>query len=273
MSSSQKTKDRSKKADKGGSSGAKSKTAVYVYGIVPGDVEVQKNAKGVGEPPATVDVIREGDIAALVSKIPADQTLGRPEDLQAHAQLLDGTAGVAPVLPLRFGAVMTDPDSVTEELLREHHDEFAEALGSLEGRAEYIVKSRYHEEEFLAQLLSENQQAAQLRDDIQQKPKDASRDSQIALGELIANVIEQQRQVHTNAVIEELGELAEQVNPREPTHEWDAVHLALLAEVARQADLEEVLDRLNEDWRGLVTLRLLGPLAPYDFVVTAKAEG
>ena len=51
------------------------------------------------------------------------------------------------------------------------------------------------------------------------------------------------------------------------------VHLALLAKVDRQSDLEEVVERLNKDWGDLATLRLLGPLAPYDFVVTARPEG
>jgi hypothetical protein len=104
----------------------KADTAVYVYGIVPGDVEVDESARGVCDPPVSVDVVRAGDIAALVSVISTDCTLGTPEDLQAHAKLLDGTARVAPVLPLRFGAVMTDEEAVAEELLRDHHDEFAQ---------------------------------------------------------------------------------------------------------------------------------------------------
>ena len=264
MTTSQRTKSRSQSAKK--------HTGIYVYGIVPADVEPQKSAKGVGDPPAEVDVIREGDIAALVSSISIDNPLGRPEDLQAHAQLLDGTAKVAPVLPLRFGAVMTDEESVAQELLREHHDEFAKALEALEGHAEYIVKGRIDEEAFLSQLLEENNDAARLRDDIRSKPGEASRNSQMALGELIANVIEQQRQVRTNAVTEELDGVVMQINSREPTHEWDAVHLAMLAEVDRQADLEDVVDRLNEEWGDLLTLRLLGPLAAYDFVVTAAPE-
>ena len=168
---------------------------------------------------------------------------------------------------------MTDEESVAQELLRDHHDEFAKALEALEGHAEYIIKGRYDEEAFLSRLLSENSEAAQLRDDIRDKPKDASRNSQIALGELIAKVIEQQRESHTKAVAEELEGVVLQINPREPTHEWDAVHLAMLAEVDRQADLEDVVERLNEDWGDLLTLRLLGPLAAYDFVVTAEPGG
>jgi hypothetical protein len=244
---------------------------VYVYGIVPGDVEVEKSAQGIGDPPAPVEVVHEGDIAALVSVITVDRALGTPEDLEAHARLLDGTAGVAPVLPLRFGAVMTDVDSVVEELLRGHHDEFAQALEALEGQAEYVIKGRYQEKPFLAQLLSESEQAQQLSAEIRDLPEDASRNSRIALGELIANALESTRAEDTKTVINELEGIATQVNPREPTHEWDAVHVALLAEVERQAELEEALRRLNENANGLMKLRLLGPLAAYDFVVTGTA--
>jgi hypothetical protein len=248
-------------------------SAVYVYGIVPGDVEVEKSAQGICDPPAPVDVVHEGDIAALVSVISTDCALGTPEDLQAHAKLLDGTARIAPVLPLRFGAVMTDQDAVAEELLRDHHDEFAEALKALEGQAEYIVKGRYDDQAFLTRLLSESDEARQLADDIRDKSEDAARNSRIALGELIANAIEAMRNADTNTVIDEVEGIASQVNPREPTHEWDAAQVAVLCEVERQAELEEVVHRMNENASGLMKLRLLGPVAAYDFVVTAKATG
>jgi Gas vesicle synthesis protein GvpL/GvpF len=265
MSASRKTKDRA--------NGRQADCGVYVYGIVPGDVEVQESAEGIGDPPAPVVVVHEGDIAALVSIVRCDRALGTPEDLEAHAKLLDGTATVAPVLPLRFGAVMTDEDAVADELLRDHHDEFARALKSLEGRAQYVIKGRYDEEAFLTQLLSESRQARQLSAEIRDKPEDASRNSRIALGELIAKAVESMRNTDTKTVIEELDGVAGQVNPRDPTHEWDAVHVALLLEVERQGELEEVLDRLNENAKGRMRLRLLGPLAAYDFVVTGSAEG
>ena len=239
--------------------------AIYVYGIVPADVQVEDDAQGIGDAP--VQVIREGDIAALVSPIQTDQAIGKPEDLQAHAQLLDGTASVAPVLPLRFGAVMTDSESVAQELLREHHDDFAAALNALEGHAEYIVKGRYEQKQFLADLLDENDQARALRDDIRAKPEDASRNSRIALGEIIANTVEAKRQSDTQTVVGQLDDVARQLNVREPTHEWDAVHVALLAEVDREGDVQAVIDQLNEKGKGRIQLRLRGPLAPYDFVV------
>jgi hypothetical protein len=249
---------------------AESVDGIYVYGIVPADVEVEKNAKGIGDPPAKVKVIREGDIAALVSPIKTDHPLGKPECLQAHARLLDGTASVSPVLPVRFGAVLPDEDAVAEELLRANHDEFASALSQLEGHAEYIVKGRYNDEAILSEVLSESDQAQQLREDIRGKSEDASRNSRIALGELVSKTVEAKRDADTKTALDELDGLASQVNVREPTHELDAVYVAVLAEVDREGDLEKTVEKLGKKWKGRVDMRLLGPLAPYDFVVTTN---
>ena len=48
----------------------------------------------------------------------------------------------------------------------------------------------------------------------------------------------------------------------------DAVYVACLTELAKQGDLEETVGRLAQEWSGRIDIRLLGPLAPYDFVVT-----
>ncbi|MFD0885570.1 GvpL/GvpF family gas vesicle protein, partial [Streptosporangium algeriense] len=43
--------------------------ASYVYGIVPGDTEVDADARGVGDPPGRVRLVRHGEIAALTSEV------------------------------------------------------------------------------------------------------------------------------------------------------------------------------------------------------------
>ncbi len=53
---------------------------------------------------------------------------------------------------------------------------------------------------------------------------------------------------------------------REPAHEHDAVHVALLVETACHAELEQAVAGLASDWEERIDLRLLGPLAPYDFI-------
>ncbi|MGW5380452.1 GvpL/GvpF family gas vesicle protein [Nocardia sp. NPDC003999] len=248
-------------------------TSVYVYGIVPADVEPEPHASGVGDPPGEVSVIRHGEIAALVSMLESDRPLGTPDDLTAHAELLDGSAAVAPVLPLRFGAVMTDTEAVENELLGANEDEFRSALEQLEGRAQFVVRGRYVENTILRELLDENAEAARLAGEIRDKPEDATRNERIALGEMINQAIESKRAEDTRKVVAELEQFEPLVNQRDPTHEEEAVHIAVLVELDRQKDLEETLRRLGEDWDGRVELNLLGPMAAYDFVMKRAPEG
>ncbi|MGW4368613.1 GvpL/GvpF family gas vesicle protein [Nocardia takedensis] len=248
-------------------------SGVYVYGIVPADVEPEPDVTGVGDPPAPVTVVRHGQVAALVSPLGSTEALGTPEDLTAHAELLDGSASVAPVLPLRFGAVMTDADAVESELLEANEDRFRAALAELEDRAQFVVRGRYVEQTLLPDLLGDDPEAARLHEQIRGRPEDATRDARIALGELINAAIERERARDTARVIEALGDLDVLINPREPSHEEDAVHVAVLIHNGDRARFEDVLRELTADWDGKVDLALLGPMAAYDFVTAPAPEG
>src|SRR5690349_13439315 len=92
--------------------GSREDSGIYVYGIVPGDVELNQGVTGVGDPPGEVRLVRSGDLAALVSDVKTDNPLGTPEDLQVHQEILDATCASAPVLPSRFGAVLSSDDAV-----------------------------------------------------------------------------------------------------------------------------------------------------------------
>ncbi|MGN9842046.1 GvpL/GvpF family gas vesicle protein [Nonomuraea sp. H19] len=241
---------------------------LYVYGLVPEDVEVAEDAGGVGDEPGEVKVIRHGEIAALVSEIPLDRPLGTPDDLVRHQGLLDGTAAAVPVLPLRFGAVLASADAVVDELLAAHHDEFLAALKEMDGRAQYVVKGRYVEQAVLREVMEEIPEAARLRDEIRTLGEEAARDLRIRLGELVGNAIAAKRESDTRALLEAVDAVSALAAVREPSHEQDAVHLALLVEMDRQAELEQVVADFAERWAGRVEFRLLGPMAAYDFVAS-----
>ena len=256
-------------------SGARQKqeTGFYVYGVVPSDVETTDEARGVGDPPASVETVTHEDIAALVSEIPREAELGKPEDLAAHARLLDATAATSPVLPLRFGAVLADRDAVEQELLAANHDDFASALRELEGRMEFIVKGRYEQDAVLREVLDENDRARQLREAITDKPGDATREHRIELGEIVTESVAAKRDRDTADLVETLRPLEFDGAMREPSHERDAVYVAYLVNADRQDEFREAVDAWAGRHGDRIDVRLLGPVAPYDFVVTAKPEG
>jgi len=242
-------------------------TGVYIYGILPGDVELQaQDAAGVGDPPAAVRLVRYNEIAALVSDVDVSRPLGQPDDLMAHEELLDSVATDAPVLPLRFGAVVASEDAVTGELLEEHYEELSEALQQLDGIAQYVVKGRYTQDAILREILEESPEAADLAQQLKDADPDASRNARIELGEIINNAVAAKREEDTRAVGDALEGVVAAIAVRDPSHDLDAVHLALLVEATSEDQLLRAVRQLADDWEGRIDLRLLGPMAAYDFV-------
>jgi len=254
-------------------SGDQQQTGIYVYGIFPADIEVTAEQRGVGDPPGTLQVIRGGDLAALVSEVGLARPLGSPEDLRTHQDLLDSSAADMPVLPMRFGAVLASEDAVADELLRDHQDEFAQALSELEGLTEYVVRGRYVEQAILDEVLSENRQAARLREQIRNTDADATRDARIQLGEIISDAITAKREEDTRVLGERMADHCVASVVREATHERDAVNVAFLLDASQEKDLERVTEDLAKAWAGRVEVRLLGPMAAYDFVRTTAPGG
>ncbi|MEH0934294.1 GvpL/GvpF family gas vesicle protein [Micromonospora psammae] len=238
---------------------------LFLYGIVPSDVEPTPDAVGVGDPPGEVIAVQHGELAVLASEVGLEEPIGRPADLTAYQTLLDGTAEVAPVLPVRFGTVVTGEDAVAD-LLDAHHDQFAAALDEFEDRIQYTVHGRFDEQELISRLLAENPAAADLAEQVRGRPEAESREQRIRLGEMISQAVELSREAENRQLVEAAGRFAVRDAARPPSHELDAVNVAFLVAVDDEDEFVGAVEEFAEQRRGLVRMRLLGPLAPYDFV-------
>jgi hypothetical protein len=228
---------------------------------------------GVGDQAGQVRVVRFDGLAALVSDVNVAKPLGSPEDLAAHQQIVDATAAELPVLPARFGAVLPSDEAVVEELLTPNHDEFEDALKDLEGRTQYVIKGRYVEKAILSEVLSDNRQAARLAGKLRDADPDATRDARIKLGEIINAAVSAKRHKDTRVLGNAMEGHCVASVVREPTHELDAAHVAFLVETDKESEVEQVVEDLARDWEGRIELRLLGPMAAYDFVGSVLPEG
>jgi len=240
---------------------------IYVYGIVPKQIRLPSDALGVGEPPAKVRLIQHGDVAALTSVMDAERSLGLPQDLRAHFTLLNDTAALGPVLPMRFGAVMPDERTVVDKLLALHHDEFVESLDELDGYGQYLVKGRYPQDDILREIIANNPEAARLCEEINRLPTDAAHDQRVALGELIHVCLETLRDQDTKLLLKTVSPWAAAVEVRDAASEQDSFQIAVLVTSEKGADFERSICKIAPEWRGRLGLQLIGPMAPYDFVL------
>jgi hypothetical protein len=189
---------------------------IYVYGILPADIEVTAGIPGVGEHPGLLRDVRFDGLAALISEVDSSGRLGSPDDLRTHREILDATAAEVPVLPLRFGTILASEDAVAEDLLAARHDEFTAALDQLEGRTEFQVKGRYVKDAVLGEVLSQHKQAAGLREAIQGKDPDAAGNARIELGRLLNQAVRARREEDTRALRQAMERLCVASVAREP---------------------------------------------------------
>ncbi|MHA6630350.1 GvpL/GvpF family gas vesicle protein [Pseudonocardia sichuanensis] len=239
-------------------------TATYVYGLVGADTQLPDGLTGLG-PSGKVSTVVHGDVAAIVGDVPADRPLGTRDDLLAHEAVVDTVASIAAVLPMRFPAVVEE-EGVVEELLAPHHDRFVAALGELEGRVQYTLKGRYEQDVVLREVLESDPEIRQLQAEIRDLPEDATYHQRLRLGELVVGALEERRDAEAEQLVTGLEPYAVGIVEHHPGQPDDIVNAAFLVERERAQEFEDAVEGQGERLHGRARLRLLGPLAPYDFV-------
>jgi hypothetical protein len=242
----------------------------YVYGIVPADTDVPEELSGIdgGE----LSLVRHGELAAVVSEIGMDRPLGTRQDLLAHERVVESLAAENAMLPLRFGAVVRTVEAVTDELMASHHDWFADVLADLADRAEFIIFGTYVQDTVLREVLMEEPELMRLRESVQQLSEDAGYYERVRLGELIAQALEGKRETDNAALAQAIAPHAVAVAPRQPVGDDTAADVAFLVSKAERRRFEDAVEDLGGRWADRIRLRMVGPLAPYDFVPPTPEE-
>jgi hypothetical protein len=235
----------------------------HVYGLIKADTPVPDNLSGFG-PSGRVSTIRHGRVAAIVGDVP-DRPLGVRGDLVAHEAVLDAVAARAAVVPMRFPAVVEE-DAVVDELLAPNEDHFLAVLQELEGRVQFTLTGRYERDAVLRELLVGDDEIRALREKVWELPEDASYFDRVRLGELVVAALGGRRQVEGAQIHERLEACAVATVSHQLASPEDVFDSAFLVERERQKEFDDAVEDIGEDLAGRVRLRLLGPVAAYDFV-------
>jgi hypothetical protein len=118
----------------------------------------------------------------------------------------------------------------------------------------------------LLEVVESDDEIRTLQERVRELPEDASYYDRVRLGELIVGALEARREVEAEKIYERLEPTAVEVAAHQPASPEDVVNAAFLVDRDRVQEFEDAVESLGSDLAGRVRLRLLGPLAPYDFV-------
>jgi hypothetical protein len=238
---------------------------LYVYGVVPASQQAGGLAGLAGIGGASVGLVTEGPVAAVVSAVPAAEFDEEPlnsrlRDLEwlspraaAHqdvnAQLLE--RGEA-LLPLSFGTVYRDEGSL-RRALRARADEFARRLEAVRDRAEWVVTLTRDQTRALAALERASEALRRLSDEIAASPPGRQYLLTRRLGDRRRQELANLDAEAIESAVLGLAGSAERLY-REPLAEGmvggPIARASLLVPRAREGALREEIGRLNERWAG-----------------------
>ncbi|MEU9304892.1 GvpL/GvpF family gas vesicle protein [Streptomyces sp. NPDC048269] len=234
--------------------------STYVYGITRASQKLPETIDGIGEPPLPVRTVQAGQLMALVSDAPTELKAKR-RDLLAHQRVVIQAQAGGPVLPMRFGGVSPDDDTVGA-ILSEHHDAYMERLEALAGRDEYNVKANHQEEAVLFAVLAADPQL-RARHQALRAAGGGGHDEKLLFGELVARAVSERERTDAALLEQTLTPYAEGVRRGPESAGWLA-NLSFLVDRNRREDFLAAVRTLHEQHEHL-QVQATGPLPPYSF--------
>lgn len=242
--------------------------STYVYGIIAAShPDLPEGLAGVGDPAMPVRVLKEGELAAVVSEAPEGLRPKR-RDLLAHQNVLSEAGAEGSVLPMRFGSVAPDDDTVTS-VLAERADHYQERLRTLDGKVEYNVKATHDEEAVLHRVMSDNPDIRSATE-ANRRAGGGSYEQRLRLGEMVVAAVKAREAEDADEVRQALEPAAEAISVGPESSGWLA-NVSFMVERDSAASFLETVDRLRASHPHL-DVRVNGPLPPYSFVEPGPGE-
>ncbi|WP_103502776.1 MULTISPECIES: GvpL/GvpF family gas vesicle protein [Streptomyces] len=231
---------------------------IYTYGIVRTGHRLPSEATGVGNPPERLRALSEGPLTIIVSRAPGG-LLARRRDLLAHQETLLALASEGPVIPMRFGSVAPDEDTLRRRLT-ESPEEKHDALKRLDGRVEMNLKALVVEDS-LPTLVREDARIRRLHQESRSRP---GYESSLRLGQAVAEGLARRATQAAARTVEQVRALAEAMSPG-PEVEGCVLNMSFLLPREREGAFRTAVDRFVAEYRGQAELRLSGPLPCFSF--------
>jgi len=243
-------------------------TGWYVYGVVRARdrplAELLPSLAGMDGGP--LEAVTDDDLAAVVTEVIIERPRGRRRDLISHSEVLNALAREHDVVPLLFGTVVADRESIVTGLLADRRPIVADVLARTAGAVQFNLRASYVQDTVLADVVRGNPVIRDLHERTRGIPEGTPHPDAVRLGQLVSEALTLQRHGDSGLLMDAVLPLVRDSRVRERADVAHVVDLALLVDRDSVAMLESHLEGIAEDVHDRMRLNLIGPLAPYDFV-------
>jgi len=239
------------------------KQKLYLYAVTP--ASNGWNLGPIGVDGGAVSSIAHRGVTAVVSEVP--QTL-RPErrQLAAHQEVLKRLLlEASAVLPVSFGVVVDGPEAI-RRILSRNQKPFLEQLRRVTGRVEMGLRVTWDVPNIFEYFVHTHPELRAVRDRFFGGHREPSQDDKIELGRLFDRLLMEDREAHTERVVEILTPSCVEIKWNKPRTEREAVNLACLVGRDAREQFEAAVFEGAKLFDDSYAFDYNGPWAPHNFV-------
>ncbi|MCU0570745.1 MAG: GvpL/GvpF family gas vesicle protein [Oculatellaceae cyanobacterium Prado106] len=238
-------------------------TGLYLYGIFPSQGWQQIQLEGLDQQPVqshTVD-----GFTFLYSEAQQERYLASRKNLLGHERVLEQAMeqGHRTLLPLQFGLIITDWETVTQQLIQPQGDRLKDLFNKLEGQREVGVKVFWEAERELELLMQENAQLRESRDRLEGKA--LSMDEVVRIGQAIEGEMGDRKQAIIAEFQTALNSLASEVVENDLLTDSMIYNAAYLIPWETESQFGTQVEALDQRFENRLRIRYNSFTAPFNF--------
>jgi len=238
-------------------------TGLYLYGIFPDKIPETLVLEGLDKQPVHSEVV--GGFCFLYSEALQEKYLASRRNLLAHERVLEQTMheGYRVLLPLRFGLVVKDWETIMSQLINPHKDQLNQLFQKLAGKREVSIKVFWDAKAELQNMMESHQELKQQRDNMEGKK--LSMEEVIQIGQLIESNLLARKQAVIQAFSSELDPLAQEIVVNDTMTEEMIYNAAFLIPWESESEFSERVEVIDQKFGDRLRIRYNNFTAPYTF--------
>jgi hypothetical protein len=236
---------------------------LYLYGIFPNTIPETLVLEGLDKQPVHSQVVDE--FCFLYSEARQEKYLASRRNLLTHEKVLEQTmdAGFRVLLPLRFGLVVKDWETIMSQLINPHKDQLNQLFQKLAGKREVSIKIFWDAKAELQTMMESHQDLKQQRDNMEGKK--LSMEEVIQIGQLIEINLLARKQAVIEVFSQELNPFAQEIVVSNPMTEEMIYNAAFLIPWESESEFSKRVEVIDQKFGDRLRIRYNNFTAPYTF--------
>ena len=187
-------------------------------------------------------------------------------DTLAHELVIERAMEFGTVLPVRFGTVAESEALIRKKLLSQRNDDLHELLEKMDGNAERGVKVFFDPNLVYAHIVEHDDAIRSLRDQLADRPANETHYERIKLGQMVEKALAQRKIDDADWIMEQLQPYAVDSRRNDVYSELMVLNASFLVETSQEPALEQAVHEIDVVFKGVATIKYVGPLPPFNFV-------